>query len=285
MVNWLSETLYPAWEQRFRVDEVLFQEKTALQDLVILKNEMFGTVMMLDGVVQLTEKDEFVYHEMLAHVPVFGHGSASRVLIIGGGDGGTLREVLRHRSVTHVTQVEIDRAVIDMALKYMPGVSAGAYDDPRARIIIADGIRYVAETEDRYDVILVDSTDPVGPAEGLFTEEFYRNCKRCLTENGILAVQGGVPFLQPEERTLVNNRMKPSFRCSTSYIISMATYVGGPMTLGWASDDPSKKTPDLAVLEQRYREAGFSTRYYSPAVHIGAFALPPYIAALENGPA
>lgn len=279
--EWTSETLYQSWQQRFRVDKVLFQEKTDHQDLVIFHNALFGAVMMLDGVTQLTTADEFIYHEMLAHVPIFGHGAASRVLIIGGGDGGTLREVLRHKTVNHVTQIEIDRAVIEMAKTYMPQVSDGAYEDPRARIIIADGIKYVAESSEKYDIILIDSTDPHGPAEGLFTESFYGNCKRCLTEGGILALQGGVPFLQPDELTTVQTRLKKSFSETTCYLISMATYVGGSMALGWACDDPARKVPAPDVLARRFKEAGFLTRYYTPDVHAGSFALPPYIADLQ----
>ncbi|GEO79924.1 polyamine aminopropyltransferase [Pararhodospirillum oryzae] len=275
--DWQNETLHPSWRQGFKVTRVLYREKTDVQDLVIFENPTFGRVMMLDGVTQLTERDEFVYHEMMAHVPLFGHGAARRVLIIGGGDGGTLREVLRHASVEEATMVEIDRAVVDRGLEYMPMVSAGAFDDPRTRLIIADGIRHVAETDQRYDVILVDSTDPAGPAEGLFTASFYAGCKRCLTPGGILVVQAGVPFVQPGELGRVQANMRESFAHASAYVLGVPTYVGGVMTLGWASDDDTRRVPPAEVLTRRVEAAGLTCRYYTPALHAAAFALPAYI--------
>ena len=154
--------------------------------------------MVLDGIVQTTERDEFIYHEMLAHVPVFAHGSARRVLIIGGGDGGMLREVIRHREVERVVQVEVDAGVIDTCREHLPNHSAGAFDDPRVEIVIADGARYVAETAERFEVVISDSTDPVGPGTALFSPEFYAGCRRCLAPGGVLVTQNGVAFLQPE---------------------------------------------------------------------------------------
>ncbi|CCG07835.1 polyamine aminopropyltransferase [Pararhodospirillum photometricum] len=276
--DWIAETLHPAWRQTFLASRVLYREKTDLQDLVILENPTFGRVMLLDGVTQLTERDEFVYHEMMAHVPLIGHGAARRVLIIGGGDGGTLREVLRHPGVEQATMVEIDRSVVDRGLEYMPSVSAGAFDDPRTHLLIADGIRFVAETTERFDVILVDSTDPTGPAAGLFTPEFYADCKRCLTEGGILVVQAGVPFLQPDELPRVQANLRQSFASVGAYVLAAPTYVGGFMTLGWASDDASRAVPAPEVITARVQAAGLTqTRYYTDNVHAAAFALPAFI--------
>ena len=163
MTEWFDETLHPEIGQRLSMDRVLFREKTGLQDLVIFENPRFGRVLALDGVVQTTEGDEFIYHEMLAHTPILAHGGVSRVLIIGGGDGGMAREVLRHASVKHLTMVEIDRGVVDMSREHLPSLSAGAFDDPRLELVITDGAKFVHETGDRWDVVIVDSTDPIGP--------------------------------------------------------------------------------------------------------------------------
>jgi spermidine synthase len=285
MTDWFSETLHPHWRQSFAAGKVLFREKTEHQDLVIFENDTFGRVMMLDGVTQLTERDEFIYHEMIAHVPILGHGMARRVLIVGGGDGGTLREVLRHPSVEHCTMVEIDGAVVDMAIEHMPSVSAGAFDDPRCHLVIADGIEYVKTAETTFDVIIIDSTDPFGPAEGLFTAEFYGHCAQILTPGGILVVQAGVPFLQPEELSHIQGNLAANFRETTFYAITVPTYVGGLMTLGWASNDPTRKVPEPSLLAKRYKDSGLSCRYYSPAVHAGAFALPGFIQDVRHAAA
>ncbi len=277
MTEWFTETLHPWLAQRLRIDRVLFRDKTEHQDLIIFENERFGRVLTLDGVVQTTEGDEFVYHEMMAHVPVVAHGAARRVLIIGGGDGGMAREVLKHRAVEQVTMVEIDRGVVDMSVEHLPSLSAGAFDNPRLNLVITDGAKYVAETADRFDVIIVDSTDPIGPGEVLFTAEFYANCKRCLTEGGIVVTQNGVPSLQGSEVTNSWNRLGKSFKDVWFYVAAVPTYQGGFMTLGWASDDPAKRRHDVAAIEARWAPLGIETRYYTPAIHQACFALPKFV--------
>ena len=272
-----SETLYKDYRQVFDVTDVLYEDKTDHQHLVIFENPRFGRVLALDGVIQVTERDEFIYHEMLAHVPIVAHGKAKNVLIIGGGDGGTLREALRHPSVESAVMVEIDRTVVDLCTEHMPGVSAGAFDDARTELIIADGLKYVAETDRRFDVIMVDSTDPIGPGEVLFTETFYADCKRSLTDGGVLVTQNGVPFFQGDEVRNSHARLKPSFEDVGFYVAPVPTYIGGFMTLGWATDDASLRTLDADALGQRFNASGIETRYYTPAVHAGAFALPGYI--------
>lgn len=187
--RWVTETLHDGLRCAFRADEVIYEEETEHQHLVIFENVKFGRVMSLDGITQVTEKDEFVYHEMMSHVPILAHGNAKKVLIIGGGDGGVLREVLRHKTVEKCTMVEIDRSVVDMCVEYLPMISAGAFDDPRTDLVIADGAKFVAETDERYDVVIVDSTDPVGPGAILFSEEFYKNAKRCMAGGGIIVTQ------------------------------------------------------------------------------------------------
>ena len=199
MERWVEETLHRGFRVRLKADRVLFDSETEHQHLVIFENEDFGRVMMLDHVVQLATKDDFIYHEMMAHVPLFAHGRAKKALIIGGGDGGVLREALKHPELEDVTLCEIDRSVLTLCREHFPDISAGAYDDPRTRIVIADGTKFVAETDDRFDVIMVDSTDPIGPGAVLFTREFYTGCRRCLKPGGILVTQNGLPFLQADE--------------------------------------------------------------------------------------
>jgi len=272
-----KETLYDAISQSFRIDKMYFEQKTEHQHLMIFHNAILGRVMTLDGVVQTTELDEFIYHEMMAHVPIFAHGEARRVLIIGGGDGGMLREVLRHKAVEHVTMVEIDAAVIDMAKEFLPNHSAGAFDDERAHIVIADGMDYVRETADRFDVIISDSTDPIGPGEVLFSNDFYGQCKRILNDGGVMATQNGVPFFQLDEVKNTRQRMSAHFADQSFYCAAVPTYYGGVMTFAWGTDNPALRQTSVEELQSRYQQAGFSTRYYSPAIHQASFALPQYV--------
>jgi spermidine synthase len=197
-----TETLYSSWGQSFEVHSIVYKEKSDWWDIMIFENPIFGRVLVMDGTVQLTEKDERIYHEMMAHVPLLTHDNPKSVLIIGGGDGGVLREVLRHQTVERVVLVEIDERVIDLSKKYLPFLAKGAFVDPRTTIVIQDGCKYVKETTERFDVILSDTTDPIGAGAALFTEEFYGDCKAILNEGGILINQNGVPFLQPEELAL-----------------------------------------------------------------------------------
>ncbi|MBD3821489.1 MAG: polyamine aminopropyltransferase [Thiotrichales bacterium] len=277
MANNYLETLYPTWGQQFVMNEVLFEVDTGHQKLVIFKNDQWGTVMALDGVIQTTEKDEFIYHEMMTHVPLFAHGNAKKVLIIGGGDGGILREVLKHPEVESVTQVEIDQQVIDMCIQYLPNHSAGAYDSPKANIVIADGVDFVNECTEKFDVIISDSTDPMGPGEVLFTSRFYQGIKNCLTEDGVFVAQNGVSFMQTDEVATTFKRLSPLFKQASFYSGAVPTYVGGMMTFAWATDNLALKEVSQEVIEERFKASGITTRFYTPALHKGAFALPQYI--------
>jgi spermidine synthase len=272
-----TETLYDGFGQTLRIDEMLFEAKSDHQHIVIFKNTVFGRVLALDGVVQTTAKDEFIYHEMLAHVPIFAHGQAKEVLIVGGGDGGMLREVVRHRDVEQITQVEIDRQVIDMCREYLPGHSDGAFDDRRVKIVIDDGLNFVHRTAKRFDVIISDSTDPIGPGEALFGQDFYSACKGCLNPGGILVTQNGVAFMQPAEVETTALRLRRTFGDWHFFAAAVPTYVGGIMAFGWASDEPNYRRMDLDTLRSRYRESGIPTRYYNPEIHLSAFALPQYL--------
>jgi spermidine synthase len=274
------EALHKGYGQSFEIERVIFRDKTEHQDLIIFENPTFGRVMALDDIVQVTTLDEFVYHEMMTHVPILAKGDVTDVLIVGGGDGGILREVMRHKKIERVTMVEIDRAVVDLAQAYFPSISDGAFDDPRTDLIIADGVKFVAETDKRFDVVIVDSTDPVGPGEVLFTESFYKDCHRVLKAGGVLVTQNGVPFFQAQEVTNTYRRMGKSFADTGFYTAVVPTYIGGFMTLGWGTDDAALRDVALETLQQRFQAAAISTRYYSPEMHKAAFALPPFIRAL-----
>jgi spermidine synthase len=272
-----NETLYDAYGQEFRIDEMLYEVKTDHQHVTIFHNATFGRVLVLDGVVQTTEKDEFIYHEMMTHVPILAHGNVRRILIVGGGDGGMLREVTRHRHIEHITQVEIDRKVIDMCRTYLPNHSQGAFEDPRVKIVIDDGLHFVKTTPEQFDVIISDSTDPIGPGEALFKEDFYTNCKRCLTQGGVLVTQNGVAFMQLDEVRTTARRLNRVFKDQYFYTAAVPTYVGGVMTFAWATDDVKMRYIDSSLLKSRYINSNLDTRYYTPAIHQAAFALPGYV--------
>lgn len=281
-MDWFEERLHDHWSQRIAIKEMLYESRTEHQELLVFESRSWGRVLALDGVVQTTTADEFAYHEMLVHVPLMAHGAPREVLIIGGGDGGSLREALKHAGVQRVTQVEIDASVIDFCRLYLPSLSDGAFDDPRARIVIADGARYVAETEERFDVVIVDSTDPIGPGAVLFTEDFYRGCRRVLRSGGVLATQCGNPAIRPDELALTQARQRAAgFAAVTYYLTSVPTYVGGMMALGFATDDPAHLALDLSELEARAAPAGL--RYYTPAVHLAAFAHPAWMVQVADG--
>jgi spermidine synthase len=282
MTRWVEETLHPHWRCALMADRILYENRTEHQHLVIFDNETFGRVMMLDGVVQLTSKDEFIYHEMMAHAPLFSLGPdhAKRVLVIGGGDGGVMREVLKHKSVERVVLCEIDRTVVDLSKEFLPEISQGAFDDPRAEVVIADGVRYVAETSERFDAIIVDSTEPVGPAAVLFTREFFEGCARCLNKPGVLVTQNGLPFMHPDHLTGTMALFKTIFPDHATYLCDQPTYFGGPFALAWAANDPAIRAVSAEALASRFEASGIDTAYYTPEVHKAAFVLPRYIAKL-----
>ncbi|MBO6758772.1 MAG: polyamine aminopropyltransferase [Roseibium sp.] len=279
-----NETLYPGVQVSYSCEDILFQDRTEHQDLVLFTNPVFGKVLMLDGITQVTTADEFIYHEMMSHVPLFAHGSARKVLIVGGGDCGLAEEVLKHPAVETLTQVEIDASVVEFSKAHFSDFNAGVVDDPRFELVIADGMAFVAETDRAFDVVIVDSTDPHGPGAILFSEEFYRAVHRCLTPGGILVTQNGVPFLQRDELVTSVARFTRIFKDAAAYIAAIPTYFGGHMALGWATDNADLRETPVAVLRDRFSAAGFQTRYYTPDVHAAAFALPRFILdAVEDG--
>ncbi len=275
--NWYDETLYPEWRQEVRIDQLIVQEKTDWQDLVIFENARLGRVLALDGVVQTTQADEFVYHEMMTHVPLIAHANPENILIIGGGDGGILREVVRHKRVKRVVMVEIDPSVVELSKEYLPTLSNGAFNDSRFELVIADGTHFVKNTSERFDIIICDSTDPHGPGAVLFTEEFYGDCKNILNEKGIFVNQNGVPFMQTSEVRDTYERRKSHFQDTGFYIAPVPTYVGGFMALGWATDDLSYRTLSLEELDQRLQTIEGELKYYNAEIHRACFALPNFL--------
>jgi spermidine synthase len=278
---WVNETLYAQWGQRFLVKRELARVQSPFQDIMVFESFTHGRVMLLDGVVQITEADEFVYQEMLAHVPLIAHGAARRVLIIGAGDGGVLRRVLQHAAVERAVMVEIDAEVIRLAREFLPAIGGDAWDDPRAEVIVGDGIDHVQTARDgSYDAIIVDSTDPVGVGEVLFTDAFYANAARVLSAGGLIVNQCGVPFMQADELRETSVRRQRAFPHVGAYVAAVPTYVGGFMTLGFAAKQPGLDRLEVTTVRARAAAAGLlgRTEYWSPEVHVAAFQLPPYIA-------
>lgn len=267
------ETMHDNYGQCFAVSSIIHRQTTAHQDLIIFETPLFGKVLALDGSIQTTTRDNHIYHEMFAHVPILAHGAVRKVLIVGGGDGGSLREVVKHKLDAAVL-VDIDRAVIDLCTEYMPELPHGAFTHPQARIVIEDGFRFVGETEERFDVIIVDSTDPPGPSEILYSPEFYARCKGCLTPGGVIVTMNGTPFLQPGMLADSKARLGALFADVSFYYSAIPSYTGGLLAMGWASDNPALRTLDAGTLARRFAESGIVTRHYTPEIHVASFAQP-----------
>jgi spermidine synthase len=278
--TWLNETLYPDWGQRFKFTRQLARVKSEFQDIAVFETASHGRMLTLDGIVQITERDEFVYQEMLTHVPMLAHGAAKNVLIIGAGDGAVLKHVLMHKGVERAVMAEIDGEVIRLAKEFLPAMGGDAWTDARAQVLVTDGIDYVKNAPDAtFDVIIVDSTDPIGVGEVLFTDDFYENAARILTPKGVIVNQCGVPFMQADELYETSVRRGKFFPHVTAYVAAVPTYVGGYMTLGWAGKDAGLTALLPAVLAERAEAAGITglSQYWTPEIHAAAFFLPPYI--------
>jgi spermidine synthase len=275
MAEWYEEAYHPNWGQRFEVARHVYRGRTEFQEALVFESPLFGRVLVLDGIVQTTERDEFIYHEMITHVALLAHGAVREVLIIGGGDGGTLEEVLKHQSVIRATMVELDPGVVEIARAHLPGIHRGAFDDPRAQLIFGDGVQFVAATEQRFEVIIVDSTDPFGPGEVLFTEEFYAACRARLRPGGIVVAQSGNVFMERERLRACLARLGNVFRDTSFILTSVPAYLGGPFVFAWACDDPGKRRLSPAELGARPLPHGL--RCYTPAVHAAAFVHPPWL--------
>jgi spermidine synthase len=279
--RWIAETLFDdlGFRMNYRVDKVLCELQTEHQHLVLFEQPYFGKMLMLDGAVQISKRDEFIYQEMMAHVPLFAHGNVRDVLIIGGGDCGIAEEVLKHATVKRLVQVEIDPQVIEFAKEHFPEFTRPVFADSRFENVIGDGAKYAAKTDRRFDAIIVDSTDPQGPGKVLFSEKFYANCQRCLKAGGVLVTQNGVPFFQKRELAGTMSKFHRLFADATCYVAAIPVYIGGHMAMGFASNDKRLRQRPVKTIAQRFRKAGsFKTKYWTPEVHVAAFAQPRFIA-------
>lgn len=273
---WFYEKHVPGAGVCFKIKQTLYSKKNKYQNVQILDTEEFGRMLVIDGMVMTTERDEFIYHEMLVHVPIFVHPDPIDVLVIGGGDGGTVRELAKHRNIKKITMVEIDRDVVDASKEFLPGLSA-QFNNPRLKLIIGDGIRYVKKAMKKFDVIILDSSDPVGPAEGLFSEGFFRSIHRCLEADGILAAQTESPFMDKKVIRETYKILKKIFPIVKMYFAPIPTYPSGVWSFAFAS----KKYDPLVNFDiGRALNRKFDSKYYNEDVHRGAFMLPEFMKGL-----
>jgi len=272
---WLTEKHSEHAGLTLKVTKTLFAGESEYQRLDIVETPEYGRVLLLDGLVMITERDGFIYHEMLVHPALFTHPHPRRVLIIGGGDGGAIGEILKHESVERAVLCEIDELVIAKAVEFLPDMARDIDGrNPRVEIRPADGVAYLREQRDAFDVILVDSTDPVGPAAGLFEEDFYRLAQGALKEDGILVAQSESPFYQGElQRTLYAN-LRAVFPIVEMYQAFIPTYPSGMWSFAFAG---KSRHPLRDIDRMRIKNRSFATRYYNEDLHVGAFMLPTFV--------
>lgn len=275
MELWYTEQQTDEVRFSIKVKQHLYTGKSEFQDVDVFESEQFGKFLTLDGLMMVTEKDEFIYHDMITHVAMATNPNIKKVLVIGGGDGGTVRELTRYSHIEKIDMVEIDKLVVDVSREYLP-ITASKLDDPRVSLYFEDGIRFVADTKEIYDLILVDSTDPIGPGEGLFTTEFYQNCFNILSDNGILVNQSESPYYDQfsHEMKRAHKKIKNIFPISKVYQFHMPTYPSGHWLFGFAS---KKLDPIKDVDFDKWNALGIKTKYYNPQLHVGCFALPSYV--------
>jgi spermidine synthase len=257
--------------------ELIYHENTQYQDLRIYENSLLGKILTLDGVVQTTTKDEFIYHEMMTHPVLMAHPDPKKVLVIGGGDGGILREVLKHKSVEEAVLVEIDASVVEFSKKYLPSISEGSLDDKRVKIVIEDGAKFVRQTEEKFDIVIVDSPDPISVAKVLFTRNFSENIFNILKKDGLMIRQTGSSFFQPKEMPGQAEILKKIFPKVIPQIACIPTYIGGFFTFVVASKKVNPAKMQEVNVKQKYKKLKLKTKYYNPGIHFAAFSLPTYV--------
>ncbi|EIT87466.1 spermidine synthase [Fictibacillus macauensis ZFHKF-1] len=273
MEMWFTEKQTKSFGITAKVKQTYVSEQTEFQKLDMIETEEFGNMLVLDGMVMTTQKDEFVYHEMVAHVPLFTHPKPTNVLVVGGGDGGVIREVLKHPSVEKATLVEIDGLVIEYSKQYLPEI-AGDLEDPRVEVKVDDGFMHIATSENQYDVIMVDSTEPVGPAAKLFEKGFYEGISKALKEDGIFVAQTDNPWFTPELITKVFKDVQEIFPITRLYTANIPTYPSGL----WTFTIGSKQHDPLEVQEERFHD--INTKYWTKDIQKAAFALPKFVSDL-----
>ena len=278
MEFWFSEKQTKDVKFSIRVDRQLYSGQSEFQRIDIFESPEFGRFLTLDGYMMLTEKDEFIYHEMITHIPMAVHPKAEKVLVIGAGDGGVIRELVRYPEIKQIDLVEIDDMVVEVCRKYLPK-TACCLDDERVNIRYEDGLKYIRRCENKYDLIIVDSTDPFGPGEGLFTREFYGNCYKALKEDGIMVNQHESPFYEEDARACqrAHQNITETFPVSRVYQAHIPTYPSGHWLFGFAS---KKYHPLKHLREKEWNTRGIQTRYYTTTLHKGAFYLPAYVEEL-----
>ncbi|KAB8127157.1 spermidine synthase [Gracilibacillus oryzae] len=272
---WFTEKQTDNFGITMKINRTYHSEQTDFQKLDMVETEEWGNMLLLDDMVMTTEKDEFVYHEMVAHVPLFTHPNPKHVLVVGGGDGGVIREILKHPSVEKAVLVDIDGKVIEFSKKYLPTI-AGKLEDPRVDVQVADGFLHIAESEKAYDVIMVDSTEPVGPAVNLFTKGFYSGIANALKDDGIFVAQTDNPWFKADLIQQVFQDVAEIFPVTRLYTANIPTYPSGlwTFTLGSKIHDP------LKVKEERFTE--METKYYTKALHFASFVLPKFVEDLTK---
>lgn len=277
MELWFSEMHTENVKMSIRIDRQLHTEQSDFQRIDVFSSPEFGRFLTLDGIMMLTEKDEFIYHEMITHVPMAADPDIKNVLVIGAGDGGTIRELTRYESIEHIDMVEIDERVVEVSKEFLTQ-TACRLDDPRVSIHYDDGLRFVRHKENEYDLIIVDSTDPFGPGEGLFTSEFYGNCFNALTEKGILVNQHESPYYADDAKAMqrAHKRICELFPVCAVYQAHIPTYPSGHWLFGFAS----KGIDPLAFDAERWNSLGIKTKYYNTELHKGSFAIPNYVKEL-----
>lgn len=275
MVLWFTENHSPAVRFSVKLEKQLFSGSSDFQKIEVFQTEEFGRILALDGLIMVTEKDEFIYHDMITHVPMATNPNIKKVLVIGAGDGGTIRELTRYDSIEQIDMVEIDELVVDVCKEYLPQ-TASKLDDLRVNLFFEDGLRYVRSKENEYDLIIVDSTDPFGPGEGLFTKEFYGNCYKALTDDGILVNQHESPFYEEDAAGMkkAHQRIIGYFPICHVYQVHIPTYPSGHWLFGFAS---KKYHPINDLDADSWNKLGIQTKYYNTDIHVGSFALPNYV--------
>jgi len=265
---WFTEEWLPGLRISTQITSIVYRKRTKYQELCIFDTVEFGRMLVLDNVIQTTEKDEYIYHESLAHVPLLSHKDPQKVLIVGGGDGGVLREVLRHRCVKEATLVDIDGEVIEAAKRFLPAWSSG-YSDDRAKVLVENGLEYVTRTEEKYDVVLVDSSDPVGPSEALFLPQFYSSIAKILRPGGMMCAQTESPIATPDVVKDIFERISDVFPITKLYTAPVPSYPGGWWSFTCGSLGPDPQVPS------RGPERSWKLKFYSPEIHERLFVLNP----------
>lgn len=275
MELWYTENHSENVKFSIKIQEHLYHYKSKYQEIDFFISEEFGIVFTLDGLIMVTEKDEFIYHDMISHVPMAVNPNIKSVLVIGGGDGGTVRELTRYDGIKKIDLVEIDEVVIKKCQQFLPQTSSKLIDN-RVNIIIEDGVDFIKSKEAEYDLIIIDSTDPIGPGEGLFTKCFYMNCYKALKEDGILINQHESPYYDIDKKNMnrAHQRIKDTFEIAEVYQFHMPTYPSGHWLFGFAS---KKYHPIIDLNRTEWLKNQLETKYYNLDLHIGAFALPTYV--------